>query len=167
MEKNISLALGFELTTFWLSSAWTRQLLCPNAASTIFELFCHSSFQNLSMQPRICEQSFTKAGFWTHDFLLCRPLAPKSFQQVSESAVSMILMVNSWQDGHWGNFDFFVSKYLFWVQLLQNVFEEVFLLNPCLLSLLRLKLHGLAFVYIEKSVVLHLPEGPELRTHHW
>ena len=39
------------------------------------------------------------------------------------------------------------------------------MLNPCLLSLLRLKLHGLAFVYIEKSVVLHLPEGPELRTH--
>ena len=41
--------------------------------------------------------------------------------------------------------------------------REVFLLNPCLISLLRLQLHGEAF-FVEKSVVLHHLEGPELTT---
>ena len=39
------------------------------------------------------------------------------------------------------------------------------MLNPCILSLLRLKLHDTAKqIFVGKSVVLHLLEGPELTT---
>ena len=40
-----------------------------------------------------------------------------------------------------------------------------FLPNLCLYSLLRLKLHSLAY-FIEKSEVLHLLKGPKIKTHH-
>ena len=47
---------------------------------------------------------------------------------------------------------------------------STFLLDLCLLSLLHLKLHSLAYCYIffiGKSVVLHPFEGPELRSYSW
>ena len=48
----------------------------------------------------------------------------------------------------------------------QNALTNMpFLLNPCILSLIRLKLHGLVY-FLGKSIVLHLFEGPELRTHY-
>ena len=45
--------------------------------------------------------------------------------------------------------------------LASNLEASLFLLNPCILSLLRLKLHGLAYFFVGKSEVLHLFEGPE------
>ena len=53
-----------------------------------------------------------------------------------------------------------------WAALKLEKFIYLFLLNLCILSLLRLKLHSYAY-FIEKSVVLNPLEGPELRTHFW
>ena len=47
-----------------------------------------------------------------------------------------------------------------------SVLKSCFLLKPCALSLLRLKLHGYAF-FVGKSVVFYLLEGPEWRLHYW